>query len=86
MPCPAPSDLRNPGIERRSPALQPDSLPSEPPGKPTLMDRKLNRKLNKIDLSSQCPNGERYKSNKTHCSIVGYNKQLNSLNTNKNNK
>ena len=27
-------DLSNPGIESRSPALQPDSLPSEPPGKP----------------------------------------------------
>ena len=27
-------DLPNPGIEPRSPALQADSLPSEPPGKP----------------------------------------------------
>ena len=27
-------DLPNPGIEPRSPALQEDSLPSEPPGKP----------------------------------------------------
>ena len=27
-------DLPNPGIELRSPAFQPDSLPSEPPGKP----------------------------------------------------
>jgi len=27
-------DLPNPGIEPRSPALQVDSLPSEPPGKP----------------------------------------------------
>ena len=27
-------DLPNPGIELRSPALQADSLPSEPPGKP----------------------------------------------------
>ena len=26
-------DLPNPGIEHRSPALQVDSLPSEPPGK-----------------------------------------------------
>ena len=30
---PSPGDLFNPGIELRSPALQPDSLPSEPPGK-----------------------------------------------------
>ena len=29
-------DLPNPGIEPRSPALQADSLPSEPPGKPIL--------------------------------------------------
>ena len=31
---PSPGDLPNPGIEHRSPALQADSLPSEPPGKP----------------------------------------------------
>ena len=34
LPCPPPRDLLNPGIELRSPALQADSLPSEPPGKP----------------------------------------------------
>ena len=34
LPCPSPGDLPNPGIELRSPALQADSLPSEPPGKP----------------------------------------------------
>ena len=32
MPCSPPGDLPNPGIEPRSPALQADSLPSEPPG------------------------------------------------------
>ena len=31
---PSPGDLPNPGIEPRSPALQADSLPPEPPGKP----------------------------------------------------
>ena len=31
---PSSGDLLNPGIEPRSPALQVDSLPSEPPGKP----------------------------------------------------
>ena len=30
---PSPGDLPNPGIELRSPTLQADSLPSEPPGK-----------------------------------------------------
>ena len=34
LPCPLPGDLPNPGVEPRSPALQVDSLPSEPPGKP----------------------------------------------------
>jgi len=34
LPCPPAGDLPNPGIELRSPALQVDSLPSEPPGKP----------------------------------------------------
>ena len=31
---PSPGDLPNPGIEPRSPALQADSLPAEPQGKP----------------------------------------------------
>ena len=30
-------DLPNPGIELRSPTLQVDSLPAEPPGKPDLV-------------------------------------------------
>ena len=34
LPCPPPKDLPNPGIKPRSPALQADSLPAEPPGKP----------------------------------------------------
>ena len=33
-PFPSPGDLPNPGIKPRSPALQADSLPAEPPGKP----------------------------------------------------
>ena len=31
---PSPEDLPNPGVEPRSPALQVDSLPAEPQGKP----------------------------------------------------
>ena len=31
---PSPGDLPKPGIKPRSPALQADSLPAEPPGKP----------------------------------------------------
>ena len=35
LPFPSPGDLPNPEIEPMSPALQADSLPSKPPGKPT---------------------------------------------------
>ena len=35
MPLPSSGDLPDPGIEPESPLLQADSLPSEPPGKPT---------------------------------------------------
>ena len=34
LPFPSPGNLPDPGIEPRSSALQADSLPSEPPGKP----------------------------------------------------
>jgi len=34
LPFPSLGDLPNPGIEHRSPALQADSSPSEPPRKP----------------------------------------------------
>ena len=33
-PLPSPQDIPNPGIKPVSPALQADSLPSEPAGKP----------------------------------------------------
>ena len=33
LPCPPPGDLPDPGMEPRSPSLQAESLPSEPPGK-----------------------------------------------------
>ena len=36
LPFPSPGDLPDPGIEPGSPALQADSLPSEPPGKSEL--------------------------------------------------
>ena len=39
IPCPPPGDLPNAGIKllsSASPALQMDSLPTEPPGKPQL--------------------------------------------------
>ena len=36
LPYRFPGDLPNPGIEPRSPTLQVDSLPTEPPGKPNI--------------------------------------------------
>ena len=36
LPFPSPGDLPDPGVELASPALQADSLPPEPPGKPPL--------------------------------------------------
>ena len=46
MPHPSPGDRPNPGIEPRSPALQADSLPSEPLGKAgiCLQSRKHRRR------------------------------------------
>ena len=38
LPFPSPGDLPNPGIELRSLALQADSLPFEPPGKPLIKE------------------------------------------------
>ena len=38
LPCPPPGDLPNPGIEARSTALQEDSLPTEPPGSPRILE------------------------------------------------
>ena len=38
LPFPSPGDLPDPGIKPRSPSLQADTLPSEPPGKPLQED------------------------------------------------
>ena len=43
-PVPPPGNLPVPGIEPRSPILQADSLPSEPPGKPKLLNTLLKMK------------------------------------------
>ena len=40
LPFPSPVDLSKPGIKLRSPALQADSLSTEPPGEPTLRSKK----------------------------------------------
>ena len=38
LPFPSPTDLPDPGMEPRSPALQTDALQSEPPGKSILLN------------------------------------------------
>ena len=42
LPFPSPGDLPDPGSEPRSPTLQADSLPSEPPGDPYTYKLKEN--------------------------------------------
>jgi len=37
LPCHPPGDLLSPGIKPASPALQADSLPSEPPRNPYML-------------------------------------------------
>ena len=51
LPFPSPGDLPNPGIEPRSPALQADSLPSEPPCMVTNLDSILKSRV--ITLSTR---------------------------------
>ena len=43
LPFPSPGDLPDLGIEPRSPALQADALPSEPPGKPSILNSIKNK-------------------------------------------
>ena len=50
LPFPSPGDLPDTGIEPRSPALQADALPSEPPGKPRETHVNAAEQLN--DLTS----------------------------------
>ena len=53
---PSPGDLPDPGIEPRSPALQADSLPPEPPRKPQRSLQKLyHRSLQKMTRSLHPP-------------------------------
>ena len=64
LPFPSPGDLPDPGIEPRSPALQADTLPSEPRGKPQKAEvgmKSCPENLRSSDAPSQ-PCGGR-----THC-------------------
>ena len=45
LPWPLPGDLPNPGNEPRSPTLRVNSLPSEPPGKPSQLYSSFQKSL-----------------------------------------
>ena len=47
---PSPGDLPNPGIKPRSPALQVDSLPPEPPGNPCIEPQKTPKSQSDNDI------------------------------------
>ena len=55
QPFPSPGDIPHPGVETGSPALQADSLPLEPPGKPKCLIIKLQNAVRetKPDLSKR---------------------------------
>ena len=55
---PSPGDLSDPGIEPRSPALQADALPSEPPGKPKGSAKCIPKSLQKKSLRCTQNHGE----------------------------
>ena len=63
LPFPSPGDIPDPEIEPKSPALQADALPSEPPGKPFwrkkdsyLRGRSLEMCLKKMRFMCMCRN------------------------------
>ena len=69
VPFPSPGDLPNPGIERRSPALQADSLPAGPQGKPKNTGVSSLSLLQRIFLTQESNQGL------LHCRWIPY--QLN---------
>ena len=63
LPFPSPGDLPNPGTEPRSPALQADALPSEPPGKPLCGELLC---LFRVERLHSCPQHSRQASSPFH--------------------
>ena len=56
LPLPSPGYLPDPGIKPRSPALQADALPSEPPGKPSERKRRFIRITTHVKLWQRTTN------------------------------
>ena len=50
LPFPSPGNLPKPGVEHGSPTLQVDSLPSEPPGKPS-WNQDCGRNINNLKFA-----------------------------------
>ena len=48
MPFPSSGDIPHPGTEPGSPALQADSVPNEPPGKPPTSDNVISNNLSEV--------------------------------------
>ena len=63
---PASRDLPNPGIEPRSPALQVDSLPSVPPGKP------MNTRVGSLSLLQGIFPTQKLNRGLLHCRRILY--------------
>ena len=56
LPFPSPGDLPDPGIKPRSPTLQEDALPSEPPGKSKMLVAWSHQTLcDPMDCRFLCP-------------------------------
>ena len=53
LPYPPPGDLPNPGIEPGCPALQADSLPSEPPGRPCVSETNTTLYVNNTSIKKK---------------------------------
>ena len=68
LPFPSAGDLPDPGIEPGSPALQADSLPTEPPGKPWRVSRSVVCDF--VTTWTPCINGPN--SSSPCCSRVNY--------------
>ena len=65
-PFPSPGDLLNPGIKPRSPALQVDSLPAEPQGKPK------NTGVGSLSLLQQIFPTQELNQRRLHCRQILY--------------
>ena len=73
LPFPSPGGLSDPGMEPGSPALQVDSLPSEPPGKPIFYHKHSLIRDTSLQYCYKGPEFSRYhkKSRKVVCKIRG---------------